>query len=251
MTSPWRPLALGRPLILGHRGTCRASAENTLRSFEGALLEGADGIECDVRLDADERVVVFHDATLTRMTSGRDKRRVETVPSRELDRVRLGDGERIPTLEDVLDWAQERRSWLNIEVKATLGRPATLIARVHQALQRAAPTMPVLVSSFDSRLLTQLRALQPNTRLGWLVDSVDCDESRASAWRHVGAEAVCAAFPLLSAERATSWRSAGALLAAWTVNDAGLAQRLATRGTDIIITDVPAKICQGFAANLP
>src|SRR6478752_9574719 len=97
---PWRRNA-ERPYVLGHRGARHAAPENTLRAFELALAEGADGVELDVRLDADERVIVLHDRTLERVTDGSERRDVETLGAHELDRVSLR-GERVPLLADVL-----------------------------------------------------------------------------------------------------------------------------------------------------
>jgi glycerophosphoryl diester phosphodiesterase len=50
-----------RPLVLGHRGARHAAPENTLRAFELARTEGADGVELDVRIDANGEVIVLHD----------------------------------------------------------------------------------------------------------------------------------------------------------------------------------------------
>src|SRR5262249_27028360 len=78
-----------RPLVLGHRGARHAAPENTLRAFELALAEGADGIELDVRLDGDGRVIVLHDRTLERVTAGGETRDVEALGAHELDRVSM------------------------------------------------------------------------------------------------------------------------------------------------------------------
>ena len=52
-----------RPFVLGHRGARHAAPENTLAAFDLAMTEGADGVELDVRLDGDGRVIVLHDPT--------------------------------------------------------------------------------------------------------------------------------------------------------------------------------------------
>ena len=51
-----------RPLILGHRGASGSAPENTMAAFRLALAADADGIETDLRLSADNVVVLFHDA---------------------------------------------------------------------------------------------------------------------------------------------------------------------------------------------
>lgn len=100
-------------ICFGHRGACGHEPENTLRSVRRALELGADGIEVDVHL-ADGRLVVIHDDTLNRTTNG-------TGPVAEksfacLRSLNAGQGERIPTLEEVFDTVN-RRAIVNIELK--------------------------------------------------------------------------------------------------------------------------------------
>src|SRR5260221_14531547 len=59
------------PLILAHRGCSSVASENSIASFQQALDDGADAVECDIRLTRDGRVVVIHDAGLRRTTDGR------------------------------------------------------------------------------------------------------------------------------------------------------------------------------------
>src|SRR5207237_7102683 len=106
--------------------------ENTLAAFRLARDLGADAVELDVHLTRDDRLVVLHDDTLERTTTGSG-----LVRSQTFDQIRaLSAGswydpsfasERIPLLEDVLDWAREVRMPLSIELKrpnAALGRAA-------------------------------------------------------------------------------------------------------------------------------
>jgi len=60
-----------RPLIVAHRGSSAAVPEHTLASYQRALEEGADGLECDVRLTADGQLVCVHDRRLDRTSTGR------------------------------------------------------------------------------------------------------------------------------------------------------------------------------------
>ena len=101
-----------RPDILGHRG-CRGNknpVENTIPAIEEAIRQGADGVEFDVRLTADNVAVVFHDRTLERLTNG--KGRVRKTSFADLRKLHVYDKEQkrpsgndpvIPTLEEVLD----------------------------------------------------------------------------------------------------------------------------------------------------
>jgi glycerophosphoryl diester phosphodiesterase len=59
-----------RPLVVAHRGSSYALAEHTLGAYLRALDEGADGLECDVRLTRDGHLVCVHDRTVDRTSSG-------------------------------------------------------------------------------------------------------------------------------------------------------------------------------------
>ncbi|HEX7739426.1 MAG TPA: glycerophosphodiester phosphodiesterase family protein, partial [Marmoricola sp.] len=58
-----------RPQVVAHRGSSAAVAEHTLGAYLKALDEGADALECDVRLTADGHLVCVHDRTLRRTAS--------------------------------------------------------------------------------------------------------------------------------------------------------------------------------------
>ncbi len=57
--------------VVAHRGSSAALPEHTLAAYRRALEEGADAVECDVRLTADGRLVCVHDRTVSRVSNGR------------------------------------------------------------------------------------------------------------------------------------------------------------------------------------
>ena len=90
-----KPRALSPPLVIAHRGDSAHRPENTLASFAGALEVGATVVELDVQLTADGHVVVLHDPTLDRTTTGRgDVRRLTLA---EVRAVSAGYPERFGT----------------------------------------------------------------------------------------------------------------------------------------------------------
>src|SRR5690242_3070991 len=95
----------GRVWVVGHRGAMGYCPENTLVSFERGLELGADWIELDVHLSADGALIVIHDETLERTTNGHGLVRDHTLAQlRELD---AGEGQRLMTLPEVLEWARK------------------------------------------------------------------------------------------------------------------------------------------------
>jgi glycerophosphoryl diester phosphodiesterase len=84
-----------RPLVIGHRGASAHAPENTMRAFQLAMAQHADGIEIDVKRCASGEVVVMHDATVDRTTNATGD--VSKLTLAELRAIDAGDGERVPT----------------------------------------------------------------------------------------------------------------------------------------------------------
>jgi len=233
--------------VLGHRGARHAAPENTLAAFELARLEGADGVELDVRLDRDGRVIVLHDRTLGRVSNGSDTRDVEALGASELRAVSLG-GERVPLLADVLAWASERRLRVNVELKRDVSRPLALLRNVSRVVRAsgAGPEL-VLFSSFNPTLVAALGALCPDFPGAWLIDASSRTLRRAPGWRLV-ADGVNPHHDLVTEESMSRWKRAGATIATWTVNDPAEAKRVAGLGVDAVISDEPGQILTALSA---
>jgi glycerophosphoryl diester phosphodiesterase len=236
--------------VLGHRGARRAAPENTLLAFELAAQEGADGVELDVRLTADRKVVVAHDPSLERVTGGRDRRLVEALSLHELRSVDVGRGERAPELSSVLDWARARDRRVNIELKRDvreLARLVTGVARLVRA-ERDAPDRLVL-SSFDPAAVGWLARLVPNVAVCWLVHARQRVLRGAPGFWLLRAAGVHAEQRLATPERVARWRRRGGVVGVWTVNEPAMAQKLAASGVDTLISDCPGAILAALSES--
>jgi glycerophosphoryl diester phosphodiesterase len=232
-----------RPFVLGHRGARHAAPENTLRAFELALTEGADGVELDVRLDRSGRAVVLHDADLARVTGGLDIRLVSELTAVEVDRAQAGDGEPIPALVDVLAWAEEKNARVNVELKGDVPALRELVRAVVSDVTRVRSSPErIFFSSFHPWLVRALARSLPDFCTGWLVHEKQRAFRSALLYRALGACAVHPERTLVTAERMARWRRAGALVNTWTVNDPAEALRLSRVGVDAIISDAPGSI---------
>ena len=106
--------------IVSHRGGAALWPENSLLAFRGTLALDVDQVEFDVRLSRDGVPVVFHDATLVRMTGAEGPLADRTLD--ELRELRLRDtGERIPTLDETLDVLGAGAPLLRCELKSDAG----------------------------------------------------------------------------------------------------------------------------------
>lgn len=233
----------GRALILGHRGARHAAPENTLLAFDLARKEGADGVELDVRVDGDGRIVVLHDTNLARVTGGVCRAHPEALSTTQLRALDVGERERVPLLTEVLDWAKQHDLCVNIEVKSDVRRPRALLDGLVTLLlaERAAAEL-LLLSSFHPLFVLALARRLPHLPVNWLVYKKQVVFRHAPAWHCLGAAGVNPEHTLLSAARVEAWQSQQALVGTWTVNDPALAAAYEKFGVDAIISDCPGAI---------
>ncbi len=250
LSSRWKAPE-SRPLLLGHRGARHAAPENTFAAFDLALEEGADGVELDVRLNADAEVMVCHDLTLARVTEGREPRAIHRLTSSQCRALRLAGGEPLPFLSDVLDWAERHQVCLNVEIKADDPRKYQLVRAVAQLTQDRADSAHLLISCFNPLVALVHEALAPRVPTAWLIDSALLVGSAARLWTRRAPLHPKAA--LINAARMREWKLQGRRVHTWTVNDPVRAQELAALGVDCLISDNPAALLRALdpAAGVP
>ena len=216
--------------------------ENTLVAFERSLELGADGIEFDVQISRDGIPVVFHDATLERMTAGTDHRRIADLFADELCRVPLGYGATIPRFREILTWANNHPVYLNVELKSAGRDPQALVAAVEREISEFADDslkFRLVLSSFATEVLESAMSRRWPWPLARLVNS---DEDYRVDSEKLSRCGVHAHFSLLSEPALAHLRPLHPFVNAWTVNTPGEARRLADLGIDGIITDEPKTI---------
>ncbi|NJE54956.1 glycerophosphodiester phosphodiesterase family protein [Thermococcus sp. 21S9] len=204
-------------IVLGHRGCMGKFPENSILAFKKAVEAGADGVELDVWLTKDGKVVVIHDETIDRTSdmSGRQK----DMTLEELKKADIGMGERIPTLEEVFE-ALPENALINVELK---DRDA--VEEVAKIVKGNNPDR-VLISSFDVEALKEYRKYDKDTRMGLLINREEAValipklKEELNLWSiNIPMEAI----PLLGFEKtvqAIGWaRSLGLKVVLWTEND--------------------------------
>lgn len=157
--------------IWAHRGNSFDSAENTMDAFKLAISEEVDGIELDVQLTKDGKVVVCHDETINRVSNGKGLLKDYTL--KELKQFNFsktpGKIERIPTLEEVLKLINNKPITLNIELKNSFyayeGMEQKVIDLVHKY------NVDVVYSSFNHYSMLKIKELDPNAKTGLLYDA--------------------------------------------------------------------------------
>ncbi len=154
---------MNRPLVIAHRGFTKNAGENTLAAIQAALDLKVDGIEVDLRMTRDGTILVFHDDTLARLAG--NPLEIEKSDYQQIRNIRVF-GERIPTLQDLLDLVQDR-CLLNLEVKTVLARP-THERKIIDILRAKKLADSILLSAFNPLALLRLRWLAPEINRGYL-----------------------------------------------------------------------------------
>ena len=228
--------------IYGHRGARGEKAENTLSGFRHAIALGCDGIELDLQLSADGRLMVIHDPTLERTTNGHG--RVSDMDSAQLGALDAGDGDGVITIDALLDACPEL-NYVQLETKPV---DAADVATVGQALLNlfATRTLDTIatVTSFDRRLLAWLHEHAPAIALGYVCETAG--ENPFEFALTINAKIVALDHNLISADHPSQARDNGMELSVWTVNQPEAALQLASMGVDSIITDVPTLMLSVF-----
>jgi glycerophosphoryl diester phosphodiesterase len=215
------------PLVIAHRGDSAHRPENTLAALAGALELGVSAVEIDVQLTRDGRLVVIHDSTLDRTTSGRgDVRQMTLAEVRAVSAgypSRFGDayrGEHVPTLAEVVTLLRDRARIL-IEIKkesvtedATGGVEALTIAEI----RRLDVAGSVALISFDQRAILRARELAPEISRGRIFGRTTTDDMLAEA-RATGSEVVLPHKSVLNDSLVARARDAGLKVATWVVDD--------------------------------
>lgn len=245
----------------GHRGARARFPENTLAGFHHAIEAGADFLELDLAVTADDVVVACHDPVLRRTLAigPPGSRVVRELKLSELRRFDCGSrrnprflrqtpvpGARVPTLDEVFELGSRAGVQFNLEAKSYPARPRhapppELFARlVIDAIRRRGLESRVIVQSFDARFLREAGRLAPGIRLAALY-GVGFRDLTALA-RETGARIVAPHYRMATRKKVAALHDSGLEVICWTVNSPRQWRRLIRAGVDGIITDDPAAL---------
>ena len=162
---------MSKPSIFAHRGASSVRFENTMKAFELAVSQGADGIEIDVQVSEDGVLFVIHDLVLSRLAGIR--RSISSMTGVEVKRIRVGRkytrlfaGHRIPTLIEVVSFCQSNHLALNVELKESISERPEYIKQILDIITHVEE---VHISSFDYELLEKVRRSNPQIETAYLL----------------------------------------------------------------------------------
>ncbi|WP_312095970.1 glycerophosphodiester phosphodiesterase [Niallia sp.] len=233
--------------IYGHRGAKGRYPENTLLSFQQAILQGVDGIELDVHLSKDGEVVVIHDEFLNRTTDGTGFVRACTLE--EIKKFSAGSKfsslpdyeeswilEKVPTLKEVLQLLAPYPIELNIELKTYTFEYEGIEEKTIALVNEYGNGRKVVYSSFHLPTLLRIKGIDPAASIAWLLNHVishplDYIKSLGLESLHLHKDMVI--------DNLKDWQELKTLVRVWTVNQKEELVQLMDAEVESIITDYP------------
>lgn len=228
--------------IIAHRGASGEYPENTMLAIEQAIVQGADAIELDVFAVQGE-LIVIHDHHLQRTTNGKGSIYQHTLE--QLTQLDAGKGERIPSLWQVLQRLQQAAQWLNIELKGA-DTVAPLLTLLDKAQQLGLNSQRLLISSFNHHLLSEIKQLRPELKLGALTASMPVDY--ASFAQKLRAYSVNCDVSFINQAFVNDAKARGLRVYVYTVDHTDDIRRMQQYGVDGIFTNYPGASRQFLAA---
>ena len=232
-------------LAIAHRGASGYAPENTFAAFRRATALGAGFIETDLQLSRDARLVAIHDATVNRTTNGQGA--VHDMTLAELRRLDAGSwfgsefaGERIPTIEEILEFANKHDVVFYLEMKpsGSWGGEHALIS----ALRESGEIARTVVISFDPAILAGVRKIEPTLMTGLLFEGhIPKPLDKAV---EIGARQLAVRGDLVTPRLLREARGHDLQVVCWTVNHPGHMRLLVQAGVDGIISDYPDRLLE-------
>jgi glycerophosphoryl diester phosphodiesterase len=234
-------------LLIAHRGASGHAPENTMAAFRKAVALGVNFIETDLQLTRDTRLVAIHDDTVNRTTNGHGV--VHDLSLDELRKLDAGSwfgseftGERIPILEEILQFAKKHDVVFYLELKpaGSWGGEHALVG----ALRQSGEIARTVIISFDPAILAAVRAIEPTLMTGLLYEGQLADPLDKAV--EIGARQIAVRGDLVTPWLLGQARRRDLQVVAWTVNQGAHMRLLNDAGIDGIMSDYPDRL---LAAN--
>ncbi|TFK28542.1 PLC-like phosphodiesterase [Coprinopsis marcescibilis] len=235
------------PDCWGHRGASAAFPENTLASFELAIKDGAEGIETDVHVSADDVILMFHDPDLSRTTNGKGKikeRNWHGPDGMQHIKTKKEPIQSIPTFAETIAFLmkpENRHVTLNLDVK-----PHNEVTRIFTLMNDTITAQPdwqtalaprILLGLWHPKFIKVAKEVLPYCRrahIGWSIDV-----ARRYFWDDVDtfSIAMCVLASPEGRRFLEECKKCDKQVAVWTVNTKEEMVEACRWGVDVIITD--------------
>ncbi len=225
--------------VIAHRGAWKntGAPQNSIAGLEHAIRLGCAGSEFDIRLTADEVMVINHDAD----HEGMD---IEKSTYAALLEKPLTNGEKISTLEQYLrSGLNQRTTRLVAEIKpspAGKNRSLLLASKVVEMVKKLNASAHIVYISFDYDVMKKVKELDPNASVQYLNGNIPSEQLKK--------DGIDADYHFSIFNTKPGWiadaRRQGVIVNAWTVNNAAMMEDFLNQGIDFITTDEPEKMIE-------
>lgn len=228
-------------LIIAHRGASSIAPENTLKAFKKAIELKADCIEFDIHKSKDGEIVIMHDANTYRTTGHYGS--VKEMTLEELRQLDCGDGEKIPTLRELVRLAKGKIG-LNCEVKVR-----GIAEQIIKILNEEDSLKTTIISSFKHDILLKIQKLEPRiklaslepTKTGWIRSWISRRKLIRVAINNKF-YAINPFFKLVNRNFIAKTHNNNLKIFPWTVNSDSAIKKLINLGVNGIITNDVEKV---------
>ena len=239
-----------KPLLFAHRGFSGRYPENSPIAFQAAVEKtGAIGIESDVHITRDGKLVIFHDASVERTSNGKGWIKDHTFE--EMLQLDIGvwmapefAGQHVWDLGQLLDFCKETKMLLNLELKNYEVFYEGLEQMVIDEICKRKMQDQVFVSSFNHISMQQFKTLCPEIETGLLYDKPFLDIDHYI--QRSNADHMHPRYMLLQyqPELMELYHGRGMKVNTWTVNEEVDMRDMIARGVDCIISNYPDLLCR-------
>ena len=231
--------------VFAHRGFKSKYPENTLLAFQKAIEIGCDGIEFDIQMTKDEKLVIIHDETVDRTTDGKGLVKdltygeISTLNASYQSKEKHGFNQ-IPLLTEYLEMVKDKNIISNVELKNSIFEYVGMEQKVYDLILEYELKDKVIISSFNHLSILKMKQIDPSIKCGlltadWLIDPGKYVKS-------AGIECFHPAVYGMTKTKVKEVQSYGVEVNVWMGSEYTDLQGLVDMGVDIIMTDFPDKL---------
>ena len=199
-----------------------------MAAYKAAIDEGADGLECDVRLSRDNQLVLWHDPTMQRVAG--NSARIASLNFSEIKKIYP----QVITLEEVLVLARDNKKELAIETKHPVPTGNAVEKKVMELLKQEKQVAEISIMSFSWLALENIRKIDPNQQTVALLNEwFPYAMQRFTSAQVIGLE-------ISAFRKKPHLNQDPRKLFIWTVDDADDMRFCADNGVDVLITNTPS-----------
>ncbi len=214
--------------IYAHRGASIDFPEMTMRAYKGAVDDGADGFECDVRVTKDNQLILWHDADMKRIASFSGR-----IAEMDYLEIKRHYPEAI-LLEDLLELARDTKKELAIETKHPVPTGSQVEKKVMELISEEDSQTAITIMSFSWLAIENIRRINPlQPTVALLEDRFNSLMRRFTSARYLGPSVnLLRSKPELTHDQRK--------LFVWTVDDADDMRFCSDNGVEVLITNNPS-----------